>query len=64
MIDLEKGAASGCWSRRKLCGHGESRGGKDAGEDTENSVFRLLCQKVAELRLKPGLSDAFQHLGS
>lgn len=28
---------------------------KDADEDTENSVLRLHCQKVAELRLKPRL---------
>lgn len=37
---------------------------KDAGGDTENNMLRLHCQKVAELRLKPRLSDSFQHLGS
>lgn len=38
--------------------------GKDAGEDTESSMLRSRCQKVAELRLKPRVWDSFQHLGS
>lgn len=62
------GRISACWSRRKLCGQGEAElgldPGKDAGEDTENNLLRLHCQKVVELRLKPRLSDSFQHLGS